>query len=199
VQELSYLDQSEQEKLREKLGAFSGDSSLSRLKTGLQTASASPYVTLADRELAMLSQLGIGTDVRRSGASSGYNPAQLRGYLEIDEKLLDAALASDLKPIQQLFGNDTDGDLLVDSGIAYAVENLTKPFVETGGLISLKTGTLDTQIGQEERRIQTMDRQLAGKEDSLRRQYGQMEGAYNRMEQMSTSLDNFSRRANNNN
>jgi flagellar hook-associated protein 2 len=199
VQELSYLNSEEQEDMRKRLGSFSGDSTLNRLKTSLQTAVTSPYATLADRELNMLAQIGVGTDVRRSGASSGYNPSQLRGYLEIDEKVLDAALAADLKPIQQLFGNDTDGDLLVDSGVAFAVESLTKPFVETGGIISLKTGTIDTQIGQEERRIQTMDRQLASREDTLRRQYGQMEGAYSRMEQMSDSLDNFSRRANNNN
>ncbi|MDR0390150.1 MAG: flagellar filament capping protein FliD, partial [Spirochaetaceae bacterium] len=199
VQELSYLDREEQEEMRKRLGSFSGDSTLNRLKTGLQTAVTNPYPTMADRELAMLAQIGVGTDVRRAGASSGYNPSQLRGYLEIDEKVLDAALASNLKPIQQLFGNDTDGDLLVDSGVAFVVESLTKPFVETGGIISLKTGTLDTQIGQEERRIQNLDRQLASREDTLRRQYGQMEGAYNRMEQMSSSLDNFSRRASNNN
>ncbi|MDR1177590.1 MAG: flagellar filament capping protein FliD [Spirochaetaceae bacterium] len=199
VRELSYLTSEEQEEMRKRLGSFSGDSTLNRIKTSLQTAVTNPYVTDADRDLAMLAQIGVGTDVRRAGATSGYNPSQLRGYLEIDEKVLDAALASNLRPIQQLFGNDTDGDLLADSGVALAMENLTKPFVETGGIISLKTGTIDTRISQEERRVETMDRQLASREDTLRRQYGQMEGAYNRMEQMSTSLDNFSRRASNNN
>ncbi|MDR1429667.1 MAG: flagellar filament capping protein FliD [Spirochaetaceae bacterium] len=199
VRELSYLSSEEQEDMRKRLGSFSGDSTLNRIRTSLQGAVTNPYTTEADRNMAMLSQIGIGTDVRRAGASSGYNPSQLRGYLEIDEKVLDAALASNLRPIQQLFGNDTDGDLLVDSGVAFVVENLTRPFVETGGIISLKTGTFDTRISQEERRIETMDRQLASKEDTLRRQYGQMEGAFNRMEQMSTSLDNFSRRASNNN
>jgi flagellar hook-associated protein 2 len=47
--------------------------------------------------------------------------------------------------------------------------------------------------------METLDRQLATKENTLRIQYGQMEGAFTRMERMGTSLDNFSRQANNNN
>jgi flagellar hook-associated protein 2 len=47
--------------------------------------------------------------------------------------------------------------------------------------------------------MDTMDRQLAAKEASLKVQYGTMEGAYNRMERLSTSLDQFSRQNSNNN
>jgi len=36
-----------------------------------------------------------------------------------------------------------------------------------------------------------MDQQLSAKEADLKKQYNQMEGAYNRMQQMSTSLDRF--------
>jgi flagellar hook-associated protein 2 len=142
----------------------------------------------------MLAQIGIGTDVRRGGASAGYDVSRLRGYLEIDEKALDASIAARLSAIQQIFGFDTDGDLIVDSGIAHAIENLSKPYVETGGLIALKTGTIDSRISQDQRRIDTMDRQLAAKEASLKIQYGQMENAFNRMERMTTSLDQFSQR-----
>jgi flagellar hook-associated protein 2 len=70
--------------------------------------------------------------------------------------------------------------------------------VETGGIISLKTSTIDSRLGQDQRRIETLDRQLASKEAALKSQYGQMEGAFNRMERMSSSLDQFSQQANNN-
>jgi flagellar hook-associated protein 2 len=196
IQELSYLSTEEQADLRKRQGAFSGDSMLNQFKNGLQQAVAGAYPTQAERDLAMLAQIGIGTDVRRSGATTGYDPSRLRGYLEIDEKVLDAALQKDLPAIQQLFGYDTDGDLIVDSGVAHALDGLSKPYVETGGIISLKTGTIDSKIDQEQRRIATLDRQLEAKEDSLKRQYGKMESAYNRMEAMGTSLDNFSRQAN---
>ena len=112
--------------------------------------------------------------------------------------MLDAALDRDPSAIQQLFGQDTDGDLIVDSGIAYMFETLSRPYTEIGGIITLKTNTIDARISQEQRRIETLDRQLAAKEASLKLQYSQMEDAYNQMEQMTSSLDQFSQQNNNN-
>ncbi|GHT97376.1 flagellar hook-associated protein 2 [Spirochaetia bacterium] len=196
ITELSYLSSDEQESLRERMGVFSGDTTLNQFKSALQRAMTAPYPTTTDQDLSMLAQIGIGTDVRRAGASSGYDAARLRGYLEIDEKVLDEALETKLPAIQQLFGLDTDGDLIVDSGIAYAMDRLAQPYVQTGGLITLKTGTIDSKISQDQKRIETMDRQLAAKEATLKSQYSQMESAYSRMESMSTSLDNFSQQSN---
>jgi flagellar hook-associated protein 2 len=198
IQELSYLTPEEQGELRNRLGAFQGDSTLNQLRGALQRAASAPYPTDAERDVALLSQIGVGTDVRRSG-TGGYDPSRLRGYLEIDEKVLDAALESNIPAIRQLFGNDTNGDIIIDTGVAYQMDTIARPYVETGGLITLKTGTLDSKISQDKRRMETMERQLAQKEADLKVQYGRMEGAYNRMEQMSTSLNNFSQQANNNN
>ncbi|MDR2211110.1 MAG: flagellar filament capping protein FliD [Spirochaetaceae bacterium] len=196
VQELDYMTAEEQTELRNRLGTFSGDSMLNQFKNRLQRAVTNPYPVQVEETSMLLAQIGIGTDVRRAGASTGYDPARLRGYLEIDEKVLDAALQRDIRSIQQLFGLDTDGDLIVDSGVAHSLDTITKPYVETGGVISLKTGTIDSRIDQEKRRVATLDRQLEAKEDALKRQYGRMESAYSRMEKMGTSLDNFSRQAN---
>ncbi|MDR3116134.1 MAG: flagellar filament capping protein FliD [Treponema sp.] len=195
IQELSYLSEEEQADLRKRLGVFSGDSILTQFKASLQRAAAATYPTLANRDLALLAQIGIGTDIRRGG-SSGYDPARLRGYLEINEKVLDEALQTNLPAIAQLFGSDTNEDFIVDAGLAYTLETLAKPFVEIGGIIALKSGTIDSQINQEQRRVETLERQLALKEASLKNQYGQMEGAYNRMERMSSSLDQFSQQGN---
>lgn len=198
IEELSYLSREEQTALRERMGKFSGDTSLNQFKAGMQQAASSPYPTQAETDIALLAQIGVGSDVRRGGAASGYDASRLRGYLEIDEKALDAAIETKLSAVQELFGFDTDGDLIIDSGFAFALDRLARPYVETGGLIALKTGSIDSRIDQESRRIEALDRQLAAKEASLKRQYSQMEGAYNRMDQMSTSLDQFSQQANNN-
>jgi flagellar hook-associated protein 2 len=193
IDELGYLGADEAAEMRKRLGAFSGDSTLLQLKNGLQQAAAAPYPTDEERELAFLAQIGISTNTRSSGGAS-YDPSRLRGYLEIDEKTLDAAIETKLPAIRQLFGSDTNGDLITDTGVAYNLETMSKPFVDTGGIITLKTGTLDSRVSQDRRRIDTMERQLAAKEAELKLQYGRMEGAYARMEQMATSLDNFSRR-----
>jgi flagellar hook-associated protein 2 len=199
IEELTYLNADEREELRGRMGAFNGDTTLNQFKTSLQRAATMPYETADDQDLVLLAQIGIGTDVRRSGMGGSYDPSRLRGYLEIDERVLDTALEANLAGVQQLFGYDTNGDLIVDSGLAYAIDNLAKPYVESGGFISLKTGTIDSRISQDRRRIETMERQLAAKETQLKLQYGQMEGAYNRMERMGASLDNFSQQNSNRN
>jgi len=186
---LTYLTADEKAEMRNRLGAFNGDVTLSNLKNNLMRTVSAPYPTSLERELSMLAQIGISTNAART---SGFDASKLRGYLEIDEKALDAALESKVPAIKELFGSDTTGDLIANTGIAYNVDTLVKPFVETGGIITLKNNTLDSRISQDERRITTLDRQLAAKEAELKAQYARMESAYSRMEQMSNSLDNFS-------
>ena len=189
IDELTYLTKDESDAMRERLGIFSGDSTLNTFRTNLQRAVTAPYPTSLERDLALLAQIGISSNATRA---SGYDPARLRGYLEIDEKVLDAALESKIPAIKELFASDTTGSLIADTGVAFNVDSLVRPFVEIGGIISLKTSTIDSRINQDERRIVNLDRQLAAKEQDLRIQYARMEAAFSRMEQMSNSLDNFS-------
>lgn len=191
VQELSYLQDDERDAMKKKLGLFQGDITLNQFKNSLQRALGSPYTTAADRSLALLSQVGISSDASKPGSGSGVDKSRLRGYLEIDEKALDAALQKNIAAVQQLFGRDTDGDLVMDTGAAVAADTLLKPYVETGGLLTLKTGGIDSKISQDKTRMATLDRQLADKEAEYKRKYGEMEGALDRMEATSSSIDNF--------
>ena len=189
VEELTYLTADEAAAMKSRLGVFSGDSTLGNLKNNLMRTVTAPYPTSLERDLTLLAQIGISSN---AGNNTGYDMSQLRGYLQINEKTLDAALESRIPAIRELFANDTTGDLLADTGVAFNVDALVRPFVETGGIVALKTSTIDSRISQDERRVTTLDRQLAAKEAELRMQYARMESAYARMEQMSTSLDNFS-------
>jgi flagellar hook-associated protein 2 len=189
INELTYLTADERTEMRNRLGAFNGDITLTNIRNSLMRTVSAPYPTSLERELTLLAQIGINSNAART---AGYDPSKLRGYLEIDEKALDAALETKIPAIRELFANDTSGDLIADTGVAFNVEALVRPFVETGGIISLKTSTIDSRITQDERRITSLDRQLAAKEQDLRSQYARMEAAYARMEQMSTSLENFS-------
>ncbi|MCL2130109.1 MAG: flagellar filament capping protein FliD, partial [Treponema sp.] len=191
IDELSYLTSDERTEYTSRLGSFSGDSTLMQMRNNLMRIINTPYETSAEREMSMLAHIGIGTDALRTGSSGGYDASRLRGYLEIDEKVLDAAINSRLEAIKELFANDTTGDLLPDTGVAFSMDALIRPYTESTGLFAQKTGSMNSRIDEEKRRIQTLDRQLALKEADLKKQYGQMEGAFNRMEQMSTSLDRF--------
>jgi len=189
LNELTYLTAEERAEMRSRLGAFNGDLTLNQLKNRLMQSVTAPYPTSLERDLSLLAQIGIGTNAARG---AGYEPSKLRGYLEIDEKKLDAALETKIPAIKELFASDTSGDMIADTGVAYNVDTIVKPFVEVGGIITLKTNTIDSRITQDERKINTMERQLAAKEQELKIQYARMEAAYARMESMSTSLDNFS-------
>ncbi|MBL8967037.1 MAG: flagellar filament capping protein FliD, partial [Spirochaetaceae bacterium] len=193
ITEISYFTDEEKKAAKEKLGLFQGDSTLSLLRTSLQRTMMNPYETRAGDAMALLSQLGVATDARRPGGGQGFEVNKMRGYLEIEEDVLDKALAENFEAARELFGSDSDGDLIVDSGAAFAIDSLMKPYVETGGIVTLKTRTLDTQIASEKRVIEDLDRQLARKEDELKRKYGMMEGALNRMEGSSSQIDNFTK------
>ena len=195
IDELTYLTREEAEAMRERLGAFSTDSSLNQLRNNLLRAVTGLFPTDEGRDLAMLAQIGISTNAR--GGGGGINVTQLRGYLEIDERMLDRAIEENLPAIRQLFGADTDGDLIVDTGVAFYIDALSRPFVETGGIVALRTATIDSRVRQDTRRIEAMDEQLARREADLRIQYSRMESAWARMESLQNSLNSFQNQNNN--
>ncbi|MDR0513072.1 MAG: flagellar filament capping protein FliD [Treponema sp.] len=191
VDELAFLTNEERAEALDRLGSLSGNSTLNHMRNSLMRVISSPFPTSAERELALLSQIGIGTDVRWGGATGGIDASRLRGYLEIDEQVLISAIENNAVAIRELFGSDTTGNRLVDTGVAFSVDALTHPFTQIGGIIPNMTGNLDTRIVAENRRIENMDRRLEQREIDLRRQYAQMEEAFRRMEQMTGTLDRF--------
>lgn len=195
VDELDYLSDDEQEKMRERLGVFNTDSSLTSLKSGLQSATSSKYGFSDTAEVTMLSQIGIATN---ASSYTGYTPSKLRGYLEIDEKTLDAQLAKNLEDIKNLFGYDSDGDLIIDSGIGYKLDKQCTAYVQSGGIFAMKTASLDSKIKSSEKKITQLEASMSDKEADLRNKYGTMEGTLNSLESQQNTIKNFTNRGNNN-
>lgn len=189
IDEIEYLSDEEKEKEREKLGMFSADSSLTTLKSSLQNTVTGKYAFNDYAEITMLSQIGIATNASNY---SGYTPSKLRGYLEIDEKKLDETLEKNLENIKKLFGYDSDGDLIIDSGIGAKLDKHLTAYVQTGGIFAMKTSSLDGKIKTSERKIARLENQLEEKEMDLKRKYGQMEGALNSLENQQNTINNFS-------
>jgi flagellar hook-associated protein 2 len=193
LNEITYLSDDEKKAAKDRLGSLQGDSTLNLLSSSLQRLATTPYQTKDGADMTLLSQLGIASNANKPGTGGGYDASKLRGYLEIEDTALASALDQHFEAVKQLFGSDTNGDLIVDSGYAYAMDNLIRPYVETGGILSLKTGTLDTEIGNEKRNLDSLDAQLASKESDLKRKYGSMEASLNRMESASSSIDSFAK------
>jgi len=189
VDQLDYYTDDEKDKAREKLGLYQGDSTLRQLKNRLQQIMMNPYESEANLDLRLLSQLGISTNSRPGG---GVSAGQLRGYLEIDEGALDNSLENNFQAVKELFGFDSNGDLIVDTGAAYTLDEYLRSYVETGGILSYKVSTLDSRITRTKGNIDDYNVRLEDKEAQLRRQYGTMEGALESMQRQSRALDNFS-------
>lgn len=195
IDELDYLTNDEKEAEKEKLGLFQSDFSLTNIKSNMATTVAARYMFSDTAEVTMLSQLGIATNA--GGYSGGYSQSKLRGYLEIDEKKLDAALENHLDDIKMLFGYDSDGDLIVDTGIAYKLDKQISAYTQTGGILALKTSSLDSKIKSSETKITKLESQMAKKEAELRNKYSQMEGSLNSLEAQQNTISNFTKQQQN--
>jgi len=187
IEEIEYFTEDDKEKAYERLGLFQGDITLMQLKNRLQRIMMDPYETSYGRELSLLAQIGISTKVR----GFGFDNTRLRGYLEIDEEKLDGAIESKHEGIQELFGKDSDGDLIIDTGVAYAADTNVSAYVRNGGIISVTVQNLDSQIARSNRDIENYTARLERKEQELREKYSLMEGALENLEQTSQALDNF--------
>lgn len=186
IKEIEYFTSDEISEAEKRLGMLQGDFTLNNIKTSLQTATTNAYKANDDTTIQILQQIGISTS---AGTYSGINQSKLRGYLEIDEKKLDEVLSNDIIQIQNLFGFDSDGDLIVDNGVGFTLDSRIKPYVQTAGLLTMKTDTLKSKIDSTEKKIQNLDKQLAKKEQELKTKYGNMEGTLNSLNQQSTRLE----------
>jgi flagellar hook-associated protein 2 len=189
IDQAGYLNDEERKKASELLGLLTGETMLGNLKSSMQQLMMNPYPTSRTRDLALLAQVGIATDLRRPG--SGLDKTRLRGYLEVDEAKLGAAIAATPDAVRELFGNDTDGDLVVNTGAAFSLDTLLRPYVQTGGIVANRIAGTDTMISRANREISDYQKHLTAYEAELKRKYGLMEGALSEMEKNSQTLRNF--------
>jgi flagellar hook-associated protein 2 len=198
ISDATWLTDEERKKDTANLGLLAGDLSLQQLKSSMQQVMMNPYPTSLGNGLALLAQIGISTDNRAPGANS-IDKTRLRGYLDVDEQKLTTALEQKPEAIKQLFGNDTSGDLVVDAGVAFSLDNLLRPYVQTGGILAARVSTLDTQIKDSNSAIADYKVKLDDYQAQLKQKYAQMGSALDQMQQSSTAIDNFNKQNSNNN
>ena len=196
VNELEYLTDDERKDALKRLGLFQADFTLTSNKQALQRAVVSPYAIEDNEKINMLSQIGISSKVTAGGSATA---SQMRGYLEIDEKVLDNALKNNMTEIKNLFGYDADNDMIADMGVGFAVERNLNSYTQVGGIIATKTTTVDSRIKSSETQIKKLEDQLADKESELKTKYTKMESTLNSLESQSTKISNFSKQNSGNN
>jgi flagellar hook-associated protein 2 len=185
INEITYFSDAEREAARERMGKLSTESSITQMRDRLVRIMSAPYRWNDDDFLTLLAQIGISTN---TGTTGGSSITKLRGYLEIDERKLDAELERNASSIKHLFGFDRDSDMIIDSGVAFEIDNFLRAYNETGGIIALKMSTIDREIGRTDTEITNYNRRLVRIEQDLRKKYGVMEGALQELEKTSSAL-----------
>jgi len=193
IDELEYLSDDERADLEDQLGSLRGDITLNQMKNRLKTIVSNPYPTRAGADLSLLAQIGVSTNASSGNSGGALNFSKLRGYLEIDEQKLDRYLESEIDAVKDLFGKDTSGDLIIDSGVAQAIDQYLTPYTQTGGFVSNRISRIDGQIDSTKDDISDYEKHLEDYEADLKRQYGTMEATLNELESSSRGLDNFNR------
>ena len=190
IEEIDYFTDEERATARERLGVLSSEITLNQLRGRLITIAQNSYPTEAGREVNLLAQIGIATNA--VGANIGsVSSSRLRGYLEIDESLLDSGLSTHFHAVQDLFGSDQNGDLVVDSGVAFEIEEYTDLYIQAGGVIQTRNAGLDSSIERSNAQVETYTRRLERYEDELRRDFGRMQGALNALDDQTRALENL--------
>lgn len=186
IEEITYYTPEQRTAAQEKLGLFQDDFAVNNLKSHLQEIMMNPYQTPGGDRLSLLAQIGISTNT--SNTYTGFDIAKLRGYLDIDETKLDNALATNLSGVKDLFGYALGGDLIINSGVAYSLDQYLRGYNSLGGIIPSETQSLDQSIAQTKRDIANLQQQLAQKKQQLEDKYNQMQGTIDTLQQNSKAI-----------
>lgn len=192
VEAIQYFTPEERKAATERLGSMQGDITLNQLKNSLQRIMMEPYDTGEGNTLRLLAQIGISTNSALPGTATAVDASKLKGYLEINETILDQNLSDQLPVVRNLFGRDTDGDLVTDTGVAYAIDAFAKPYTQSGGILASRLRNIDSQIDRTNKDIASLTDKLDTKEQDLKNKYGQLEGTLQNLDQSSKAIDNFS-------
>lgn len=189
LNEIDFNDEKARERAEEIQGTLRGDRSLNSIKQTLARIVMSAYPTDEEDGYSLLASIGISTNA--TGTSGTINKSKLRGYLELDVDKLDNALKNNIQSVKDLFGQDTTGDLIINTGIAKEIDQFLIPYTRTGGTIAIKLSMLDNNIKRADKEIDNYNDHLVRYEENIRRKYGNMEAVLNSLESSTKAIENL--------
>lgn len=142
------------------------DPLLRSLKDALRSASFAEY---AGGSMKKLAEIGIGFD--------------RTGKMVLDSEVFDNAVATSATDVQTLVSGATG-----DGGAFGAFATLIEEYTDAGGLVSTLRQRIDDQISGMDRRLDSMEAQLAVRKAALQREYIAADLAMTRLKSQSASL-----------
>lgn len=137
--------------LRKKLyyvGVFSGNTLVSTLSQRVRMIVADAYETEYGEELALLDQIGIN----RGNAGEDWAKVK-KGFLQVDEEKFMNKIETQMDGIEELFSNDTTGDDIPDTGVAYVMSDFVTPYSQTRGIVENSIAMTKSRLDDNKRRM----------------------------------------------
>jgi flagellar hook-associated protein 2 len=159
-------------------GLLHGDTTLTAILSQLRQAIYMPVSGLP-RGMSSLADLGVST----GSASATISRDALAGKLQIDDDVLDAALANNAAGVRDLLAGPANV-----GGWARAFERVVHDADTTGGTIDVRITGADAELKRLQRTMADMDDRLALKEQTLRAQFSAMETALSQSQTQSAWL-----------
>jgi flagellar hook-associated protein 2 len=170
------------------VGILTGDITVLGLKNRLQNIMMNPYPTSRGKELSMLAQIGISMGAHGTGWSDIKG-----GYLQVDEDRFIQALRETPEGVKELFGSDTNNDMVDDNGVALIMEKNLKGYTNSQtGIVAYHIKNTNSDIKSQENRIEDWNEHLEEYRKKLESDFTLMQQALHEMEQSQKSLENFS-------
>jgi len=172
------------------MGELSNDSGLKTFASKIRIIMMNPYPTSFGKEISLLKHIGISTNE----TSNTLDVTKLKGYLELNSDKLIESIEKYPEGVKQLFGYDTDGDVIIDSGVAFETEKLLKSYTSKDiGYFDSKTRVINNQIQRQTQDIEDYKKKLAEEEQKLKEQFYKMEKASNELEESRKKFDNLNK------
>ncbi len=182
---LEFESDGAREQAEKDLGRLSGNFSLIRLTNSLVTAMSRQYPNARNSEITLLRNIGIASHLSDPSARSTRLGNR---FLDIDETVLDEALAKYMEDVAELFGSDQNNDLVIEEGVAFASAELVQPFIITGGIASQKRTGLQRDIQDNRTQISRYEKRVKDFREKITRDFATMERSLSKLEDASSAL-----------
>lgn len=177
--------------IRKKLsnvGVFNGNSVVNTISQRIRSIIVAPYVTDYGEELALLDQIGIN----RGKVGEDWKKVS-KGFLQVDEESFMSKIETQMDGIEELFANDTTGDNLPDTGIAFTLNDFITPYAQTRGIVDNTIAMTKTQLNDNKKRMDTERERVDQYRESRTAAYYKMQSELKNAEREQKRLESLQR------
>jgi flagellar hook-associated protein 2 len=112
----------------------------------------------------------------------------------VDEDKFIEALRQYPNEVKQLFGSDTNNDMVIDNGVALVMEKNLKGYTDSqNGIVTYHIKNKDTEIKDQQQSIDNWNEHLEEYRKKLESDFTIMQQALHELEQNQKSLENFTK------